>query len=204
MDPDAESVTNTTRVQPWALVVGIVAALALFFACYIYPADSSLVLYPILVAPFVAVLSLAVVVWVIFPRNRRHRWTWISALLAFWLTSIPLFWYEASHPLELRGEARWLVESRKLKQQVLASGRGQVDELKSIDWDGWGAFAQNTEVYLVFDPADSLAEAARKHQAGKFAGIPCEVQDVRRLEDHWYSVVFYTSQTWGHCGDSAP
>jgi hypothetical protein len=60
-------------------------------------------------------------------------------------------------------------------------------------------FAQNTEVYLVFDPTDSLSRSASSRQPGKFDGIPCEVNLVRRLESHWYSVQFYTSEDWDHC-----
>lgn len=68
-----------------------------------------------------------------------------------------------------------------------ASAKG---DLKLIDWDGWGMFAQNTYVFLVFDPTDSLSVAAMTHQPGKFNGIPCEVLLVRRLKSQWYSVRF--------------
>jgi hypothetical protein len=61
-------------------------------------------------------------------------------------------------------------------------------------------FAQNTEVYLVYDPTDSLSVAALINESGKFEGIPCEVRVVRRLENHWYTVLFYTSTTWDYCG----
>jgi hypothetical protein len=50
--------------------------------------------------------------------------------------------------------------------------------------------------YLVFDPGDSLSAAAASHQPGKFNGIPCEVYRVRRLESHWYTVLFYTDEDW--------
>jgi hypothetical protein len=36
-------------------------------------------------------------------------------------------------------------------------------------------------------------------QPGKFDGIPCEVRLVRRLESHWYDVLFYTDEYWGAC-----
>jgi hypothetical protein len=48
----------------------------------------------------------------------------------------------------------------------------------------------------VFDPTDSLTEAARSGQPGKYSGIPCEFFRVRRLESHWYTVQFYTDDDW--------
>ncbi len=69
-------------------------------------------------------------------------------------------------------------------------------ELKHIEWDGWGWGGEDNYVYLVFDPADSLSGAARSHQPGKYNGIPCEVFVVRRLEEKWYTVRFYTDRVW--------
>ncbi len=67
-----------------------------------------------------------------------------------------------------------------------------------MEWEatGFAGVAYNTD-YLVFDPTDSLAIAAKMRSAGKFSGIPCEVLGVLRLENHWYSVVFYTDEAWG-------
>jgi Uncharacterised protein family (UPF0149) len=73
----------------------------------------------------------------------------------------------------------------------------QFGELKHIEWDGWGWAGQDTTVYLVFDPSDSLLTAARKHAHGKFEGIPCEVAGVSQLDSHWYAVQFYTNEFWG-------
>jgi hypothetical protein len=71
-------------------------------------------------------------------------------------------------------------------------------ELKHVEWDGWGfPGAGNTDVYLVFDPSDSLAAAAKKHQPGKFDGIPGRVPRVSCLESRWYAVLFYTDERWG-------
>jgi hypothetical protein len=73
-------------------------------------------------------------------------------------------------------------------------------ELKHIDWDGWGfAGAGDTEIYLVFDPHDSLSAAATSHSHGKFSGIPCEAYAVHRLESHWYWIHFYTDTSWDDC-----
>jgi hypothetical protein len=101
---------------------------------------------------------------------------------------------------EIRTNTRWFFGSKRYKTQVLATGAANDDELKHMEWDGWGGFgAGDTVVYLVFDPSDPLSAGARTHSRGKFAGIPCEVPLVNRLEDHWYTVYFYTDTDWDHC-----
>lgn len=100
----------------------------------------------------------------------------------------------------VRTTARWLLWSGDYKSTVLVQPAAMNGELKHIEWDGWGfPGAGDTTVYLVFDPRDALASAARDHQPGRFIGIPCEVPDVRRLESHWYTVLFYTDQSWEQC-----
>src|ERR1700733_10136383 len=92
--------------------------------------------------------------------------------------------------------ARWLVWSRSYKAEVLAQPNSANEELKHIEWDGWGWAGMDTTVYLVFDPTDSLSQAARSRQHGKYRGIPCEVFLVRQLETHWYTVWFQTDDEW--------
>ena len=68
-------------------------------------------------------------------------------------------------------------------------------QLRHIEWETTGfAGVANSTLYLVFDPTDSLSVA---RSPGKFDGIPCEVPVVRRLERHWYAVLFYTDEAWG-------
>jgi hypothetical protein len=93
--------------------------------------------------------------------------------------------------------ARWLVWSRSYKAEVLAQPNSANEQLKHIEWDGWGWGGMDTTVYLVFDPTDSLSQAASSRQPGKYGGMPCEVFLVRRLERNWYTVWFYTSYDWG-------
>ena len=69
-----------------------------------------------------------------------------------------------------------------------------------MEWEGWGfPGAGNTVVYLVYEPADALAAASRKHTPGKYNGLPCTVYAVHRLEANWYTVQFYTDTDWTHC-----
>jgi hypothetical protein len=96
----------------------------------------------------------------------------------------------------VRNATRWLLFSRQYKSQVLAQA-AKNGELQHIEWDSWGWAGQDTTVYLAFDPNDSLIGAATTSQPGKYSGLPCEVYRVRRLETRWYTVQFYTDQSWG-------
>lgn len=62
-----------------------------------------------------------------------------------------------------------------------------------------GFAGEDTFVYIVFDPCDSLSAPANDHLSGKFTGISCAVGRVHRLEKHWYTVTFYTDTSWGRC-----
>ena len=87
--------------------------------------------------------------------------------------------------------------SRSYKTEILAQPNPANEELKHIEWDGWGWARMDTTVYLVFDPTDSLSQAASNRQPVKYGGMPCQVFLVRRLESHWYTVWFYTNYEWG-------
>ncbi|MGA2249767.1 hypothetical protein [Terracidiphilus sp.] len=101
------------------------------------------------------------------------------------------------HPLS--STVRWLFHSNSYKAELMAQPTPPNRELRHIEWDGWGGFGSDTDVYLVFDPDDSLAEPARKHLSGKFNGIPCDVPEVHRLERYWYAVLYYTNEEWNQC-----
>jgi hypothetical protein len=89
--------------------------------------------------------------------------------------------------------------SHNYKDTVLAQKSRANGEFRHVEWDGWGWGGQDTTVFLVFDPTDSLSSAASIHQPGKFDGIPCAVPEVNRLESQWYAVRFYTNQDWDRC-----
>ena len=92
---------------------------------------------------------------------------------------------------------RWLLWSRSYKADVLAHPASASGELKHIAWDGWGWGGEDTTVYLVFDPTDSLSAAAQERVPGKFDGIPCKVPVVEQMDRNWYVVQFYTDELWG-------
>jgi hypothetical protein len=95
--------------------------------------------------------------------------------------------------------ARWLFKSREYKRRVMAQTPGSKAQLRHVEWDGWGWAGMDTTVYLVFDPDTALDHAATSGLPGKYPGVPCEVYRVRKLEDHWYTVQFYTESSWEHC-----
>jgi hypothetical protein len=129
-------------------------------------------------------------------RGRFKRRLVLCAVLGAFIVISAVFVWNFS---AIRSTARWLIWSRGYKSQVLSQPATTNGELKHIEWDGWGWAGQNTTVFLVFDPTDSLSVAARNHQPGKFNGIPCEVFLVRRLESHWYTAQFYTNEYWHQC-----
>jgi hypothetical protein len=99
----------------------------------------------------------------------------------------------------IRSNARWFARAHRYKSEVLAhpSVNGQ---LQHIEWDGWGgAPVGDWTVYLVFDPTDSLSGAASHRSSGRFGGIPCDVDEVHRLESQWYSVTLAMNEWWEQC-----
>ena len=102
----------------------------------------------------------------------------------------------------LRPSIRWLLWSHRFKAEVLAQRAPSNGELRHMEWEATGFAGMDNFVYLAFDPAETLASAAKSRAPGKFSGIPCKVPRVLRLEEHWYSVPFYTDEVWDagrHC-----
>jgi hypothetical protein len=123
--------------------------------------------------------------------SKSRLWLYAALVLLF-LVTVAIAW----NLYTIRSAARWFVWSHRYKAEVLAEPNA-TGELKHIEWDGWGWAGQDTTVYLVFDPTDSLSTAWRNHRPGKFNGIPCEVPVVDRMEKSWYAVQFYTDEWWG-------
>jgi hypothetical protein len=180
--------------QLYTVLIGLV----LFVVIETCQADTALLIY-IFVVPILLLSCIVLLICAAISKNRRRYLQQLLTLTIFLAISIAVFVFDDMNPIAIRSTARWLIWSRDYKAQVLRQTPPANGELKHMEWDGWGMFAQNTSVFLVFDPTDSLSGAAKSHQSGKFNGIPCEVPLVRRLESHWYTVVFYTSQGWDEC-----
>jgi len=152
------------------------------------------------IGTFLATALVAAIVGVIlfvilFRTVRRQSVAALSMVVVFGAVSWVLF--KVSD--DVRTTGRWLIESHKYKAEILVQPDPANGELKHAEWDGWGFAGSDTTVYLVFDPNDSLTAAAKSGSAGKYKGIPCEVPEVRRLENRWYTVLFYTDTDWNHC-----
>jgi hypothetical protein len=183
------------RLQLCAAFVAFVFSVAIA----VCQRDTALFLHLFVVGPFLVLISVLLLVYATIRKGRPKRLQLLSMLAILWAISTSLFVYEIKHPVAIRSAARWLVWSHQYKDEVLAQPTSANGDLKHIEWDGWGMFGQDTSVFLVFDPTDTLSTPALHHQSGKFNGIPCEVPVVSRLEKHWYAVLFYTNQYWGQC-----
>jgi hypothetical protein len=125
-------------------------------------------------------------------RSRSRLPLYGSLIVLSFIIAVAIAWQFYT----IRSAVRWFAWSHNYKAEVLSQPSLNT-ELKHIEWDGWGWTGQDTTVYLVFDPAESLSTAAREHRPGKLNGIPCEVPVVDRLEKNWYTVQFYTNEWWG-------
>jgi len=126
---------------------------------------------------------------------RRHCLAALSMVAVFGAGS----WLLLKISGDVHTTGRWLIQSGKYKAEILAQPNPPSRELKHAEWDAWGIAGMDTVAYLVFDPNDSLRGAAQNRSAGKFPGIPCKVANVRRLEQRWYEVWFYTNTDWKYC-----
>jgi hypothetical protein len=174
------------------LLVASVAALIVFLLALALDRDSSFILsipFAVFVGPLVLVAALG---W----KLRLTRWR-LLALAVYWAA---VAGFVANYS-DTRNAARWMVRSHWAKSEVLAQPQPANGELRHVEWDGWGfPGAGDTTVYLVFDPENSLATAAKSGKSGKYGGLPCEVYRVHRLQSGWYSVQFYTDEFWGRHG----
>lgn len=176
------------------------AVIAVCLAMVLWSLDAEVFLL-FLVVPVLILVTIALIIYAIICKVRRTRVTTLSTMAVFWLASAAMFLLIAKHGLDIRTTSRWLIWSRDYKAEVLAQPTPANGDFKHIEWDGWGFVPAETTVYLVFDPSDSLSRAARSRRSGKFVGIPCTVPEVKRLEKHWYTVLFYTDEDWSYCGD---
>lgn len=167
--------------------------LILFSPVMIYGGDSD-VLYIVLMALLSIILIIAALVLAFF-----KKWGIAGAIVSMLLTSCVLSLGLLKNVDELHDFAQWHLHSNTFRTQLMAQPSPTNGEFKHIEWDGWGFAGMETVAYLVFDPADSLAVAAKAHSSGKFKGIPCGVNRVHRLESHYYTVLFYTDTSWNSC-----
>ncbi|MGD0404037.1 MAG: hypothetical protein ABSB66_12670 [Candidatus Acidiferrales bacterium] len=178
----------------WRLPLAALLATPVLFLIVAISQSESLV-YLFVVVPIISLLLIVFAVLSLIARKNRRCLAILLMLAIFWLLSVPLF----QNYLAIRSAARWMIWSNDFKAMVAAQPAPANGNVKHLDWDGWGWGGENTAVYLVFDPTDSLSPAASSHQPGKFTGLPCKVVRVLRLEPNWYAAQFYTATDWNHC-----
>src|SRR6266851_2681487 len=185
-------IEKTADRYNWRLpLYGVLGAVIVLFPIMIFGNGLGAVLIMLVAAAIVSLILLIVAI-----RKMRHQTLSVLAMLALYC-AVSWLLFRVSHDVHTSG--RWFVHSKIYKTQVLAQPASANGELKHVVWEWWGFAGSNTVDYLVFDPNDSLASAAKSHSTGKFSGLPCEVFRVRRLESHWYCVLFYTNSAWDHC-----
>jgi hypothetical protein len=186
-----EMARKKDRFNWWLPTLAAIGTLAVFLPLIVL---NEIILYALVILPVACVIALGFLLNAAITRRPRYFLCLLSMLVVSCVISAVLF--ETS--FSIRNRIRWAVSSRTYKSAVLAEPNPAIGELKHIEWDGWGGFgAGDTTAYLVFDPTDSLAPAAKNYESGKFNGIPCAVPSVSRLERQWYVVVFYTDESWG-------
>jgi hypothetical protein len=177
----------------WVLLSSAVVGASVVFVSLMVYSAYAVFLYLFLFAP----ILLACLVISVDDANRKRRRQSLSMLVTI-VALLGTSWVLLKNEGTIRPSLRWLLWSHRFKAEVLAQPAPSNGELTHMQWDATGfAGVANTTVYLVFDPTDSLAEAAKSRSPGKFTGMPCEVLRVLRLESHWYSVLFYTDEEWG-------
>lgn len=177
--------------RPWLWFAAALAAFAVFVPVAVFGSAFAVLVYLYLFLP----LGLSVGLIVALVLAKRHALSILAATVVFCAVTWMLF----QNADAVKDTARWHLYGQRYQRRVLAE-REQPGQLKHAVWDGWGLADSETTVYLVYDPSNALAAAAKHHTAGKFAGIPCSVPSVRRLASGWYAVEFYTDQSWNRCG----
>ena len=185
------------RMPFYAVIAAIVVMLLLF----VYGSDPALD-YLFFIVPIACLTILVLLLIVVVSKRNRQSFSMLLAAVVFLFAAGAMLKTQEV----LRPSLRWGLWSRRLKAQVLAQPSAPNEELKHIEWDGWGgAPVGDWTAYIVYDPTDSLAVEAQARRSGSYRrlkGIPCEVDSVRRLEAHWYSVVLGMNEWWDQCGAS--
>ena len=193
----AEMAAKRARFNWWLPGCGIAGALIVLLPTFISGND----LGAFVLSGFLFLFVGAVMVLFAFSAVFYKRWKdAVNVLKVLFVYCIALFGlWAVSWNVHIAG--KWMFGARHYKAAVLAQPIDINGELKHIEWEGWGFAGDDTTMYLVYDPNDSLAAIAKSHAEGKFAGLPCEVSAVRRLEKQWYYVVFYTNTDWEQCAE---
>ena len=145
-------------------------------------------------AYFLLFVPLIALTLLIFAFKRRSRRAWLVLCI---FCCVSMLCFKADYFLRVHG--RWMWLENTAKREVFAQGSPSAGQLGHMAWDGWGMFAQDTEVYLVTDPANATIAVTRSADGLRAKGVPCAFWRSYRLEPHWYALVFFTNTNWDSC-----
>ncbi len=180
------------RFDWWFPICVLTCVGAALFPLTISSSDFSALLYVFATVPIVSFALL----YSAKKSKDRQRYAAFLLFALFLVFTAVMF----THFSNTRATIRWFFRGREIQDEVLSQAIPADGRFRHVEWEGWGfAGAGDTVVYLVSDPNDSLISAARSGLPGKFVGLPCEVVRVHRLEQGWYTALFYTDTDWDHC-----
>jgi hypothetical protein len=189
-----DEVTSAYDHFNWRLpVYAAISTLIVYLPITIIPYDIGWLLYAFVVTPIVGIVLIAIAIG----NKGGQRLAILSMLTVYAILS----WAILRNYLDARSEVRWLLQSREYKAKVLAQPNPKNGGLRHVEWDGWGMMGQETTMYLTYDPSNSLSH--KDTFTGKFGSLHCDVWRVKRLEDRWYSVTFYTDTGWESTCDTS-
>ena len=121
------------------------------------------------VMPLVCI-TLIVLLLVAGVRNRKR----LQASAALALVAVIAISFTALKLQEpIRESLRWLLWSNRFKTELLLAPSPRRGELRHIEWQATGfAGVANDTIYLVYDPTDALASAARVGSPGRTIAFP--------------------------------
>src|SRR6185312_1722809 len=190
--------TLESRALIWKhTIIGAIAGTVLVLLLFLLGDGDSPVLYFVFVVlPCAAMLALFFFMLLFYPNSRRRAAALLLLVGVLLTTAIAVLRFQPT----LRPAMRWAFLAHKYKTKVMAQPLQHQYEFRHVEWDGWGgAPVGDWTAYVVFDPADSLARAANQRAPKNIPGIPCDVLEVHRLEQHWYSVTLEMNEWWEKC-----
>jgi hypothetical protein len=180
----------------WPLpIYAAIGAVVIFLPIATFAYNFGELVYILIGAPIICLILLVVAIVIAFYRNWLRSLAILSMLFVYGTVTWGLF----RNSLELHTTTQWLLHSKNYKSQVLAQPAPADGDFRHVEWDWWGWGSNDTSVYLVFDPNDSLSSLLKNHPTGRLSSELCGVSWTRRLQEHWYAVEFYTNTAWGSC-----
>ncbi len=182
------------RLRWKPLAITAAAVLCIYLPIITLDSDSGAILYWLAVLLF-TFGCLVVAFTFTFTRKWRDALTLTGIAVVCVSMSVAFF----SRSYFLRVSYRWAFHADLYKGQLLARHASIPSGLSYMQWDGWGFAGSDTFVFLVYDPGDRLKHVTRTGFGVKVEGLPCEVQEIRRLERGWYTAVPFTNEDLLSC-----